>query len=133
MTHYKSPSFRMPGPSSVLAAFVLVLGISAVTAWAQDDLEKPPPIPPEGAEGIPIPPKVEGELPEPTVTIRDEEDRRIEEYRLNGRVYMVKVTPTGGIPYYYIDTDGDGQLELDTDQQALNPVQPVHWKVLEWD
>jgi len=103
------------------------------TAWAQDDLEKPPPIPPEGTEGIPIPPKVEGEQLEPTVTIREEEDRRVEEYRMNGQVYMVKVTPNGGIPYYYIDTDGDGQLELDTDQQALNPVQPVHWKILEWD
>jgi hypothetical protein len=133
MTYRKSSSCRLSGQSSILAACVLVLGIPVMTAWAQDDLEKPPPIPPEGAEGIPIPPKVEGEQLEPTVTIREEEDRRIEEYRMNGRVYMVKVTPTGGIPYYYIDTDGDGQLELDTDQQALNPVQPVHWKVLEWD
>jgi hypothetical protein len=133
MTYRKSSSCRVSGQSSILAACVLVLGIPVSAAWAQDDLEKPPPIPPEGAEGIPIPPKVEGEQLEPTVTIREEEDRRIEEYRMNGRVYMVKVTPVGGIPYYYIDTDGDGQLELDTDQQALNPVQPVHWKILEWD
>ena len=28
--------------------------------------------------------------------------------------------------------DGDGQLELDVDQQAMNPVQPVYWKVKEW-
>ena len=51
----------------------------------------------------------------------------------NGEVYMVKVTPKGGIPYYYIDTDGDGRLELDPSQQALNPVQPVYWKIKEWD
>lgn len=112
---------------------MLLPGVGCVTAWAQDDLEKPPPIPPEGTEEIPIPPKIQDEQLEPTVTIREEEGRQIEEYRMNGRVYMVKVTPTGGIPYYYIDTDGDGQLELDTDQQALNPVQPVHWKILEWD
>jgi len=44
-------------------------------------------------------------------------------------VYMVKVTPVKGPAYYYIDTDGDGKLELDADQRALNPVQPVYWKV----
>jgi hypothetical protein len=38
---------------------------------------------------------------------------------------MIKVTPKKGIPYYYIDADGDGRLELDMTQQALNPVQPV--------
>jgi hypothetical protein len=117
----------------LLAAFVLIIGSSAATVWAQDDLDKPPQIPPEDTEGIPIPPKLEGEQLEPTVTIREEEGRQIEEYRRNGQVYMVKITPKGGIPYYYIDTDGDGRLELDTDQQALNPVQPVFWKVLEWD
>ena len=61
------------------------------------------------------------------------EDRRIEEYRRNGQVYMVKVTPSKGPPYYYIDTDGDGKLELDPDQRAMNPVLPVHWKIKEWD
>ena len=34
---------------------------------------------------------------------------------------------------FFVDTNGDGQLELDPDQQAMNPVQPVHWKVIEWD
>ena len=56
----------------------------------------------------------------------------IEEYSFNGQVYMVKITPRGGVPYYYIDTDGDGKLELDVDKQALNPVQPVYWKIKEW-
>lgn len=99
---------------------------------AQDDLAKPPPIPPADAEDVPIPPKIQEEQIGPTVTIREEEERMIEEYRLDGQVYMVKVTPRGGIPYYYIDTDGDGTLELDMDQSAMNPVQPVHWKVKEW-
>lgn len=118
-------------PKLVLAS--LLLAWPGIAVLAQEDLEKPPPIPEEGDEGIPIPPKVPGEELEPTVTIREEEGRQIEEYRMNGQVYMVKITPKGGIPYYYIDTDGDGRLELDTDQQALNPVQPVYWKVLEWD
>lgn len=100
---------------------------------AQDsDLEKPPPIPPADATDAPIPPKVQDEQIEPTVTIREEEERTIEEYRYNGQIYMVKITPKVGLPYYYIDSDGDGKLELDVDKQALNPVQPVYWKIKEW-
>ena len=116
---------------------VAVFATSLIFAWiplmAQEDLEKPPEIPQEAVKEGPLPPKVQDEQFEPTVTIREEEDRQIEEYRLNGRIYMVKVTPKNGIPFYYIDTDGDGQLELDMDQQLLNPVQPVHWKIKEWN
>jgi len=124
----------MTGPR---LAGLLAAGAAAAWLWvnplaAQDDLEKPPPIPPEDPAEVAIPPKIPGEQLEPTVTIREEEDRMIEEYRFNGQVYMVKITPRGGIPYYYIDTDGDGKLELDMDQQALNPVQPVYWKIKEW-
>lgn len=114
----------------------VLLAASVMFAWApllaQEDLEKPPAIPNAVVEEEPLPPKIQDEQLEPTVTIREEEDRRIEEYRINGRVYMIKVTPKKGIPYYYIDSDGDGQLELDLTQQALNPVQPVFWKIKEW-
>ena len=112
--------------------FAVVLLFSWGTLLAQEDLEKPPEIPNAVVEDEPLPPKVQGEQFEPTVTIREEEDRRIEEYRMNGQIYMIKITPEKGVPYYYIDTDGDGQLELDMTQQALNPVQPVYWKIKEW-
>jgi hypothetical protein len=118
---------RLPLVGVIAAAL-----LAAAPLPAQDDLEKPPPIPPEEPGDVPIPPKIQGEQIEPTVTIREEEDRTIEEYSYKGQVYMVKITPRGGVPYYYIDTDGDGKLELDLDKQALNPVQPVYWKIKEW-
>lgn len=122
-----NPAQRVPAVIMISALMMLATPLSA-----QEDLEKPPPIPPESTEDVPIPPKIQDEVIEPVVTIREEEERRIEEYSMNGRIYMVKVTPKGGIPYYYVDTNGDGKLELDVDQQALNPIQPVHWKVMEW-
>ncbi len=122
----------MPWKDMIAVMSSVFLFIAGGTLLAQEDLEKPPEIPPAVEEEDSLPPKVQDEQLEPSVTIREEEDRRIEEYRLNGRVYMVKVIPKKGIPYYYIDTDGDGQLELDMDQQALNPVQPVQWKLKEW-
>jgi hypothetical protein len=99
---------------------------------AQENLEAPPDIPPIDAKERPLPPKVEGEEIEPTVTIRQEEDRTVEEYRFNGQIYMVKVTPKIGLPYYLIDSDGNGMLEP-TDNKGLAPVNPVYWKVKEWE
>ena len=100
-------------------------------AWAQEDKAEntdpaaPPPIPP-------IPPKVPGEEIEPTVTITEREGERVEEYKLNGRVYMIEITPVKGPAYYYLDEDGDGELELRESDRKLNPVRPVYWKVKEW-
>ncbi len=126
---------------------VLAVGLQAPSSWAQEaeDPAAPPPIPPIDAEparpaesdegDVPIPPKVQDESARvaPTVDIREDEDENvIEEYSLDGRVYMVKITPKNGIPYYYMDDDGDGQLELRESDRAANPVKPVHWKVKEW-
>lgn len=132
MTNWKIASWKVTMPNAMRFFLVIFLSIGGTALLAQEDLEKPPPIPPVDAEEIPIPPKIQDEQIEPTVTIREEDERLIEEYRMNGQVYMVKITPRVGLPYYYIDTDGDGRLELDPDQQALNPVQPVYWKIKEW-
>jgi len=112
-------------------ALLISLALPAILL-AQEDLEVPPDIPPEGTPDQPLPPKVQDEQIEPTVTIREEEDRRVEEYRYNGVVYMVKVVPSVGPPYYLIDTDGDGNLETAPDK-GLAPVKPVFWKIKEWD
>lgn len=45
---------------------------------------------------------------EPQVTIRKQEGSTVEEYRVNGRLYKIKVTPDRGVPYYLVDQKGDG-------------------------
>ena len=59
---------------------------------------------------IPPPPgMVDADL-EPQITIVQRGDERIEEYRVKGRLYMIKVTPPHGRPYFLIDQRGDGQM-----------------------
>ena len=44
---------------------------------------------------------------EPEVTIRQEGDKTIQEYRVNGFLYAIKVTPKGGKPYFLVRADGE--------------------------
>lgn len=72
---------------------------TALPASAQD--APPPPAPASQADA----------MPEPEVTIRPGEEGMVEEYRIKGRLYMVKISPKDAPPYYLIDNDGDGELE----------------------
>jgi len=67
------------------------------------------PLPPELPE-LPLesPNAEDPLLEEPQVVIKKRGEDRIEEYSLNGRVYVIKVTPRIGFPYYLIDDTGDG-------------------------
>lgn len=69
--------------------------------------------------------------PEPDVTIINRKDAKYEEYRLNGRLYMVKVTPFIGPPYYFVDRDGDGLMETRMPGRG-SQVQVPGWVILSW-
>jgi Protein of unknown function (DUF2782) len=78
----------------------------ALTATAQkappanlEPLPEPPPIPPEIAS--------DPEL-EPQITITRRATETIEEYRVAGRLTMIKVTPKAGRPYYLVADGADG-------------------------
>lgn len=69
--------------------------------------------PPPGLEPLPEPPAApEGYEPdtaaEPQVTITKHGADTIEEYRINGELYMQKVTPSHGVPYYLVKKTIDG-------------------------
>lgn len=48
---------------------------------------------------------------EPDITIRQEEERIIREYRVNGELYAIEIRPSAGPSYYLVDRDGDGNFE----------------------
>ncbi len=79
------------------------------------------------------PPPVEsGEEMEPDITITRKDKKTVQEYRRGGRLYMIKVIPDIGPPYYFIDDDGDGYL--DARGNDLDKGSRVNmWKILEWD
>jgi hypothetical protein len=55
---------------------------------------------------------------EPQVTISKHAEQTVEEYRANGKLYMIKITPKHGVPYYLVDNRGDGNFAR---QESLDP------------
>ena len=66
---------------------------------------------------------------DPDVTIRTDGDKTIQEYRQNGFLYAVKITPKGGKPYFLVRADGTDANFIRSDQpDMLIP----SWKIFEW-
>jgi hypothetical protein len=63
----------------------------------------------EPLEDIP-PPSISAEegTDEPVITIIKKPGETIEEYRVGGQLYMMKITPNHGVPYYLHREDQDG-------------------------
>lgn len=101
-----------------------VLAAISLTAAAQQrpaDLQPVPPPPPlpAGADGF-----------EPQVTIVQRGDDKVEEFRVNGKLYMQKVTPQHGASYFLIDERGDGQWRrVDVTDSGLRVPQ---WVIKTW-
>lgn len=69
-------------------------------------------------------------IPQPEVRIIKKKDAVIEEYRVNGKLRFIKITPSKGNPYYMIDKDGDGTLETRNDNFTNPPIN--QWILLKW-
>jgi len=67
---------------------------------------------------------------EPQVTIVKSERETREEFRIKGKLYMIKVTPAAGPAYYLIDQHGDGKfIESHIPGTA---VKPPMWIIHSW-
>ncbi|MEO8409311.1 MAG: DUF2782 domain-containing protein [Propionivibrio sp.] len=95
---------------------VLIIGAAPGLAQPTATTEPVPPLAP-----APVPePQTSGAVPlddslEPQVTIERREGSTVEEFRVNGKLYKIRVTPDNGPPYYLIDLRGDGTFtRMDT-------------------
>ncbi len=103
------------------AQIVVAQAAPAQKKPAAQPIPEPPPPPP----GFELDPAAE-----PQVTIRKRGEDTVEEYRVAGKLYMMKVTPPGGRPYYLIDERGDGKFAR---QEALDSgIRPPMWVIHSW-
>ena len=109
---------------------VCLLIMSPWLARAEDNPLEEPPAVPEPPE-LPAPVQ-SGEEMEPDITIIKKGKDTIQEYRRNGRLYMVKVQPQVGPAYYLLDTNGDGRM--DVKKNDLDKTSNINqWLLFEWD
>ena len=111
--------------------FAVLIASLAFTAQAADKekfgtLPEPPP-PAKSVPALPAPqpaPQADSQqesLPEPEVTITTKGAERHEEYRIGGRLYMIKVIPQKGPPYYLVDTEGHGNFSRSDLRPSVSP------------
>ncbi|MGW8311371.1 MAG: DUF2782 domain-containing protein [Thiogranum sp.] len=82
-------------------ALVCPLLYTSAFAAADEPVDTSPPAPPS---------EEEQESLQPEINIIQREDKTIEEYRVNGQLYKIKVIPKVGPPYYLVDRNGDGSF-----------------------
>jgi hypothetical protein len=104
---YKDKNWKNLSTLLLLSAIVqLPLGLlSAPVAMAAEPPanlqpleELPPPAMSKDGQGV----------DEPEITIIKKKGETVEEYRINGQLYMMKITPAHGVPYYLHKEDQDG-------------------------
>ncbi|MEI7036663.1 DUF2782 domain-containing protein [Fulvimonas yonginensis] len=136
------------------AAFVLVPTLLAAPAIAQSapppaNVPPPPgmndpgvkavaPVPAPAAATTPapsgsslqptLPAPIRSGEPMPEVSVHRQGENTVQEYRRNGQLYMVVVTPPSGIAQTYM-VDPSGRL---VDEHGQKPARPVMYKIMEW-
>ena len=113
--------------------------LSSMTYAAETAPPSTNPSTPANEEPLPPPPIPENYTPpetdltteelQPEVRITTKGEEIHHEYRINGKLYMVKVMPAAGPPYYLIDQEGDGNFT----RTNLGPdVTPPMWVIKEF-
>lgn len=71
------------------------------------------------------------ELQQSQVIVRPSRSGKVQEYRVAGQPYMVKITPDKGPPYYLVDNDGDGSFETYRSELSRDFSVP-QWIIKSW-
>jgi hypothetical protein len=111
---------------------ILLIALTISPAFAADDAPPPPPLPEIDDTALPtVEDQINRDDFEPQIKIIERGDKKIEEYRVAGQLYMVKITPAGGVPYYLVDQDGDGDMETRMHDFNSNQNLP-RWVLFRW-
>jgi hypothetical protein len=108
------------------------LTLLVIPAYAQSVARERPPGTMPLDEAPPPPPMVQSDPAlEPQVTTRtDDEGQIVQEYRINGKVYMQRITPRHGRSYVVIDDRGDGTFTRQ--DNTLDRLRVPQWVLLEF-
>lgn len=109
---------------SLLAALLLCIALPVAAQSGRPANLQPVPEPPPPPKGFELDPFLE---PQVTVVIKPGGER-VEEFRIGGKLYMMRVTPPGGgTPFYLIDQRGDGKF---TRQESSDTgLRPPMWVI----
>ena len=116
---------RLPRILTVGALLFAVALPVAAQAPGKPATLQPIPEPPAPPPGYELDPALE-----PQVTILKRGTDTVEEFRLGGKLYMIKVTPAHGKPYYMIDHKGDGTFVRQDNYDS--GVRPPMWVIHSW-
>lgn len=105
----------------------LLLFLPGICCAANADEPAAVPEPPE----LPMPVQ-SGEEMQPDITITRKGKDTVQEYRRGGKLYMIKIIPQVGPPYYMLDTNGDGKMDVRKNDIDKNS-EINQWLLFEWD
>jgi hypothetical protein len=108
-----------------LAALLLAATLPVAAQQSKPPALQPLPEPPPPPPGYELDPAQE---PQVNVIIRPTET--VEEYRLNGKLYMIKITPKTGKPYYLVDHRGDGTFVRHDNYDS--GIRPPMWVIFQF-
>lgn len=109
----------------LLAVLLLAVALPVAAQQSKPPALQPVPEPPPPPPGYELDPALE-----PQVTIIKRGTDTVEEYRIGGKLYMMKITPVNGKPYYLVDTQGNGSF---TRQDGYDSgIKPPMWVIFQW-
>jgi hypothetical protein len=108
-----------------------VLLLSAASVQAAEDAPPAPVPPPPAMSDSSDGSNTVDEVPvlKPDITIRQEKEQTVEEYRINGRLYKVKIIPKHGKPYYLLYPNGPQGQPI---RRELGELQTPYWVIFSW-
>jgi len=104
--------------------FVALIFFSSMNV--ADELEAVPEVP-----EMPLPVQ-NGEPMDADITITRKGNKTIHEYSVNGQVYKIKIIPDVGPAYYFLDPDGDGEMEEVQEADYDVGTKVNQWTIFSW-